>query len=243
VIALATGLLASACSQAPDATSPAPSEPAISAGGSDYQPEIDPANFVEVIDNPLFPLEPGTAFYLRGENADGVEHETITVTDRTKVILGVTTTVVRDVSRKHGEIVEATDDWYAQDRDGNVWDFGEDASLYQNGKVLNKHGSWEAGVDGAQPGIIMSADPQVTDSYREEYYEGHAEDMFWVVATGRTVHTPMGRFGDGVITLEYNPLDPKIVIQKSFAPGVGLLEERALSGPKDMVKLIGIKHL
>jgi hypothetical protein len=164
------------------------------------------------------------------------------VTDRTKDILGVTTTVVRDVVRVEGELKEFTYDWYAQDRDGNVWDFGEDTAEYENGKVVGKHDSWEAGIDGAQPGIIMNASPQVTDSYRQEYFKGEAEDMFWVTATGGSITVPYGRFDDVVHILEWSPIEPKIVVEKSYAPGVGLLAERALSGRKEVVELLDVSR-
>jgi hypothetical protein len=198
---------------------------------------IDPGRFVDVIDNPLFPLVPGTIYKLQGETEDGIEKERIKVTHRTKTILGVTTTVVKDVARVKGKIVELTFDWYAQDEEGNVWYFGEDTAEYENGKVVSTEGSWEAGVDGAEAGIIMNANPEITDSYRQEFYKDHAEDMYWVVATGESVTVPAGRFKDAVRTLEWTPLEPKIVVQKFYAPGVGLIAERALSGPKEVVKL------
>lgn len=221
-------------------TSATTETPPGNATASGYEVDIDPADFDERIDNPYFPLEPGTVFRLRGETEDGLEREKITVTARTKEILGVTTTVVEDVIRVHGELAEFTYDWYAQDRDGNVWYFGEDTTEYEDGKVVTREGSWESGVDGAAPGIIMSADPEVTDSYRMEYYEDHAEDMYWVVATGGSKRVPFGGFDDVVRTLEWSPLEPRIVVEKFYAPGIGLLAERALSGPKEAVELLDV---
>lgn len=202
-----------------------------------YAVDVDPADFVDRIDNRYFPLEPGTVFRLRGVTQDGIEYETVRVTDRTRTVMGVRTTVVKDVMRTDGKISEWTHDWYAQDREGNVWYFGEETAEYANGKILNRHGSWEAGVDGALPGIIMSGSPQVTDSFRQEFYEDEAEDMFWVVAAGETLSVPMGRFDDTVRVLEWTPLEPRIVVTKTYAPGVGLLSERALSGGKENVEL------
>jgi hypothetical protein len=210
------------------------------AAGSEYRPDIKPENFVAEIDNPLFPLEPGTVYRLRGETEDEVEHETITVTDKTKEVLGVITTVVKDTVKVRGELVEHTFDWYAQDEDGNVWYFGEDTAEYEDGKVVSREGSWEAGVDGAQPGIIMNADPQVTDSFRQEYYKGEAEDMYWVVDTGGSITVPYGRLDEVVHTLEWNPLEPKVVGEKFYAPGVGLVWERALSGGKEIFELLDV---
>ena len=201
---------------------------------------IDPDEFVEEVDNPLFALEPGTTFRLRGATEDGIEQETVIVTKETKKILGVPTTVVKDIVRVEGRLAELTFDWYAQDRDGNVWYFGEDTAEYERGKVVSREGSWKSGVDGAQPGIIMNANPQVTDSYRQEYYAGHAEDMYWVVAIGESQSVPFGHFEDTVRTLEWTPLEPRVVVEKLYAPGVGLVAERALSGPKERVELIDV---
>jgi len=206
-----------------------------------YSVDIDPANFVDRIDNPYFPLEPGTVFRLRGETEDGIERERVRVTDRTRMVMGVRTTVVEDVMKTAGKVSESTEDWYAQDREGNVWYFGEDTAEYENGRVLNRHGSWEAGVDGALPGIIMSAQPRVTDSYRQEYYEGQAEDMFWIVETGEMRSVPLGRFDDTLRVIEWTPLEPGIVVEKTYAPGVGLLSERALSGGRENVRLLEVQ--
>ena len=207
-----------------------------------YAVDINPADFVDRIDNRYFPLEPGTVFRLRGITDDGIENETVRVTDGTRTVMGVRTTVVKDIMRTDGEISEWTHDWYAQDREGNVWYFGEETAEYENGKILNRHGSWEAGVDGALPGIIMNATPQVTDSFRQEFYEREAEDMFWVVATDETKSVPMGRFDNTVTVIEWTPLEPTIVVTKTYGPGVGLLSERALSGGKENVELVEVRH-
>ncbi|MGH2736310.1 MAG: phosphatase PAP2 family protein [Actinomycetota bacterium] len=246
---LATALLALvglACSPSnPDqprtTANASPSPNALPAAlGSDYEVDIDPANFVDRIDNPYFSLEPGTVFRLKGVTDEAVERETITVTARTKEILGVETTVVKDVMRVDGEVVEHTFDWYAQDLEGNVWYFGEDTAEWEDGRIVSRSGSWESGVDGALPGIIMNADPQVTDSHRQEYYAGEAEDMFWVVARDQSVSVPFGDFDNAIRTLEWTPLEPRIVVEKFYAPGVGLLSEHALSGGKENVQLLDI---
>jgi hypothetical protein len=203
-------------------------------------PGFDPSSFVDKVDNPYFPLEPGTVFRLVGETENGIERERIQVTRKTKEVLGVTTTVVKDVVRVNGRLAEYTFDWYAQDADGNVWYFGEDTAEYEDGKVVSRGGSWEAGADGAHPGIIMEADPQITDSCRQEYYKGEAEDMYLVVGTGKTKKVPAGKFKGAVKTLEWTKLEPNIVVQKFHAPGVGLIAERALSGPKEAVRLIDV---
>jgi membrane-associated phospholipid phosphatase len=245
VVALAVMSVACSSSSSEPSSTRSSQDPEVTAATNSksadtYQPNIDPADFVSRIDNPYFPLIPGTVFHLRGETEDGVETEAITVTECTKEVMGVRTTVINDVVKVDGKVVEATLDWYAQDVDGNVWYFGEDTAEYENGKIINRHGAWEAGVDGAQPGIIMSADPQVLDSYRQEYYEGEAEDMFWVVGTGESLSVPLGEFDDVVRVLEFNPLEPRVVVEKRYAPGIGLLVERALSGGKENVELLEI---
>jgi hypothetical protein len=248
-IVMLVALVGAACSpnEEPSSTRAGDSPSSVSAASSimeddGYAVEIDPANFVDRIDNRYFPLEPGTVFRLRGVTEDGIENETVRVTDRTRTVMGVRTTVVKDVMRTNGDISERTHDWYAQDREGNVWYFGEATAEYKNGKILNRHGSWEAGRDGALPGIIMNATPQVTDSFRQEFYEGEAEDMFWVVATGETRSIPLGRFDDTVRVLEWTPLEPKVVVTKTYAPGVGLVSERALSGGKEDVVLVDVRR-
>jgi hypothetical protein len=204
-------------------------------------PGFDRANFAGGVENPLFPLEPGTVYHLRGETEDGIEREKIRVTNRTKEILGVTTTVIKDVVRVNGKIAESTHDWYAADNDGNVWYFGENTAEYKNGEIINRHGSWKAGEDGAHAGIIMQANPEVTDSCRQEYYKGEAEDMYWVVNVGETKEVPYGKFKNVVRTLEWQRLEPKVMVEKFHAPGVGLIAERALSGGKEIVELTDVK--
>lgn len=203
-----------------------------------YGVTIEPDDFVTGIDNPYFPLEPGTRWVLKGKTVEGKEVDTIEGLDETKEVMGVTTTVVLDIVTVDGKVAEKTWDWYAQDKAGNVWYFGEDTAEYENGKKVSTSGAWEAGVDGALPGIIMSADPRVTDSYRQEYYEGEAEDMFWVVETGISKETPFGTFEDVVRSLEWSPLEPRVVVEKYHAPGVGLIAEKALSGGTEIFELV-----
>jgi hypothetical protein len=138
----------------------------VSAVGAEPALQIDPNNFVSAVTNPYFPLEPGTTFIYKGESDGAPTRDVMTVTNDTKVILGVTTTVVHHLSYEDKVLVEETFDWFAQDVDGNVWYFGEDTKEFdENGNVISTAGSWEAGVDGAEAGIIMLADPQVGDRY------------------------------------------------------------------------------
>jgi hypothetical protein len=178
--------------------------------GQPYEVTIDPADFVGVIDNPYMPLKPGTKVKFGG--AERIE---ITITTETKTILGVPATVVRDQVFVNGELEEDTFDWFAQDRHGNVWYFGEKTAEYANGKVVSTAGSWEGGVDGARPGIVMLADPQVGDVYRQEYYKGEAEDLAEVTGVGGSITVPLGTFTDILVTEEWTPLEPSVRERKT----------------------------
>jgi hypothetical protein len=246
LVIAALALVAASCDSGESSDSPSAPGDEAAAGApsvtsaSEYRPDINPDDFVDAIDNPWFTLTPGAVFKLRVETEDEIERETITVTDRRKEVMGVSTTVVRDVISVGGEPVEFTYDWYAQDREGNVWYFGEDTAEYEDGKLVSREGSWEAGVDGAQPGIIMNADPHIHDAFWQEFYKGEAEDMYWVVGTGESKSVPVGDFDDVLHTLEWTPLEPKIVVEKFYAQGVGLIAERALSGGKENVELVKV---
>jgi hypothetical protein len=152
------------------------------------------------------------------------------VTSKTKVIGGVTATVVRDVARHGTKVLEATTDWFAQDVDGNVWYLGEHSEEHEDGKISTA-GSWEAGVDGALPGIVMPAHPEAGQAYRQEFYPGEAEDLAEVVRLGAADDVPTGSYHDVVVIEEWNPLEPDVVEQKLYAPGVGqILEETTVGG-------------
>ena len=202
-------------------------------------PVFDPANFSSPVDNPYFPLAPGTRAVYRGMKDGETQIDRIHVTDRTKEILGVTTTVVSDVATHRGTLIEKTADWYAADDDGNVWYLGEDTVAYDaNGNPVSREGSWEAGVDGAVPGIIMLADPVVTDAYRQEFLKGSAEDQAWVVRRGETFTVPYGTVDHVLRTLEWSRLEPEIVVVKLYAPGLGIIAERSLSGEHETSSLV-----
>ena len=188
---------------------------------------LNPTDFSTTIDNPYWPMTPGSRWVYRETRPDGSRQRVvITVTHRTrKVANGITARIVRDVASEHGRTVEATDDLYAQDKAGNVWYLGEDTAEYRNGKVVSRHGSFEAGVDGAQPGIQMPADPQPGLSYRQEYRKGEAEDNATVVTIGQELVDVPFRFAtrDVLMIRERNPLEPRLQELKFYARGVGLL--------------------
>lgn len=185
--------------------------------------ELDPADFTTRIDNPYWPMTPGSRWVYRETDSEGTEQRVVvTVTDRTKEIAnGVEARVVRDVVTEDGVPVEVTDDWYAQDGEGNVWYLGEATTEYENGEPVSTAGSFEAGVDGAQAGIVMPADPQPGLAYRQEYYEGEAEDRARVVATGEQVGVPFGHFENVLMTRDVNPLEPRVLEFKFYARGTG----------------------
>jgi hypothetical protein len=182
-----------------------------------YAPHIDPAEFTTTIDNEYLPMKPGTTFVYEG----GAERNEMSVTSDTKKVMGVECVVVDDRAWENGQLIEKTYDWFAQDKEGNVWYFGEDTKEYQNGKVVSTKGSWEAGVDGAKPGIIMQADPKVGQSYRQEYYPGEAEDMAKVQSLNDSVTVPYGSFDHVLVTREWTPLEPSYDEHKYYARGVG----------------------
>ena len=196
----------------------------------DYDPMLDPADFGGPIDNPLFPLVPGTTFHFEGVSDGETETNDVIVTSQTRQIMGITATVVHDVEFVKGEMVEETFDWYAQDDAGNVWYLGEDSREFENGEPAGSGGSWEAGVDGAKAGIIMKASPQVGDRYYQEFYLGEAEDEGEVVAVDQSASVPFGDFLGCVATEDFTRLEPGERERKVYCPGVGLVSEGSLDG-------------
>lgn len=184
-----------------------------------YDPDIQPGAFVETIDNPLYPLIPGTIFTYVAD----AETVVVTVTDDTKEILGVTCTVVHDVASEGGEVIENTYDWFAQDTAGAVWYFGEYTEEIEDGEVVDTAGSWEAGVDGAKPGIIIPASPTVGMVYRQEYYACEAEDKGEILALNASATVPFGTFNGCLKTRDFTPLEPDVNEHKFYAPGTGLV--------------------
>jgi hypothetical protein len=197
-------------------------------GQEPYDPVIDPANFrtSTKIDNKYFPLVPGTTRTYRTINPNNPTTETIigkfVVTGDTMEILGVTCVVVRDTEFVNDEVSEDTLDYFAQDMDGNVWYFGEATKELENGEAVSFDGSWQTGVDGAKPGIIMKADPQPAQTYREEFALGDAEDMATVKSLTASATVPYGTFeGTALRTFEFSPLDPNLYEDKFYVQGVG----------------------
>ena len=203
-----------------------------------YAPTIDPANFVQGIDNPYFPLVPGAAWVYEGETEDGLERVEVKVLDETREVMGITCVIVQDTVWLDGEIIEDTFDWYAQDQDGNVWYMGEDTHEYENGVAVNSNGAWEAGVDGALPGIVMQAEPEVGESYRQEYYVGEAEDMAEIISLIESATVTYGAYENVLVTKEWTPLEPGKAENKYYATGVGLILEEVVEGGEGRIELI-----
>jgi hypothetical protein len=207
--------------------------------------DLKPADFTLEIDNPYWPMSPGTRWVYRETDTRGTrERVVLEVTDRTKrVANGIEARVIRDTVTENGVPVEITDDWYAQDRDGNVWYLGESVDNYENGKLVDHEGSWEAGVDGAQPGVAMPANPKPGMKFRQEYYKGVAEDRGAVVTVGEErVEVPFGFFGrDVLMTRDLVPLEPKVQELKFYAPNVGPLLSVHTDGAGGRAELVSFK--
>jgi hypothetical protein len=228
--------------------SPKPTAPATVAPGGGpktiaepYAPTIDPGAFSTTIDNPYFPLVPGTRIIYQATTADGLQRTTTEVTRDTKKIMGVHTVVVHDVLTLDGKLIEDTFDWYAQDRDGNVWYFGEATKEFADGAVSTE-GSFESGVDGALPGIAMPGHPEAGDQYRQEYAKGVAEDTGEVLSLTGSETTPLsGPVKDLLVTKDTDLLDPASVENKYYARGIGLILTVQVTGPPEREQAITVE--
>src|SRR5215212_1924499 len=178
-----------------------------------YAPRINPADFTTKVDNKYFPLKPGTSFAYEGKKKVATVRDEMAVTHTTRQIMGVECVVVDDRVWENGKLAEETYDWYAQDKEGNVWYFGEDSKEYENGKVVSTEGSWEAGEDGAKAGIIMQAQPKVR----------------------------YGSFEHVLVTKEWTPLEPNLIVHKYYAPAVGNVIEVSVKGPLERIDLVDVK--
>jgi hypothetical protein len=200
--------------------------------------ELDPADFTTEIDNPYWPMRPGSRWVYR----EGAQRVEVTVTGETRRIMGIDARVVHDVVTEDGALVEDTYDWYAQDDAGNIWYLGEDTKDYENGEVVSTAGSWEAGVDGAQPGILVPGDPKPGLRYRQEYLEGEAEDTADVLALDARVRVPFGEFEDVLQTKDTTPLEPDLVEHKFYAKGVGPVLAKTVSGGSGREELVAFSR-
>ena len=205
---------------------------------------LNPADFTTKIDNPYWPMKPGTRWVYREADSEGARQRVVvTVTERTKRIAnGIAARVVRDVVTERGRFVEVTEDWYAQDRRGNVWYLGEDTTEYVNGRPVSKAGSFEAGVNGAQAGVIMPAHPRPGLAYRQEYLKGEAEDRARIVSLREQAEAPAGHYRRVLMTRDWNPLDRKVLEFKFYARGIGPVLAVSVSGGSDREELVRLKR-
>jgi hypothetical protein len=204
----------------------------------DPMPLPEPSSFVATVTNPYFPLIPGTMWFY--EASDGSETNTVEVLSETRTILSITATIVHDQVFTDEELTEDTFDWYAQDSDGNVWYLGEDSRELEDGEVVSTEGSWEAGVNGAQAGIIMWADPgaHIGEEYRQEFAEGEAEDLGKVISVGESVTVPIGSFTGCIKTEDRNLLEPGTTENKFYCPDVGTVLEYPTQSPSERTELV-----
>jgi hypothetical protein len=201
--------------------------------------QLDPADFVAKVDNPYWPMTPGSKWVSKETSAHGPgQRVVVVVKSRTKEIAGITATVVHDTVSEDGDVVEDTFDWYAQDACGNVWYLGENTKEFENGKVVSTEGSWETGVHDAQPGVIVPADPQIGVDYRQEYLAGEAEDAARTLSLDEQVTVPFGHFDDVMLVRETTAVEPKVLEYKFYALGVGPILSIGVSGGSDREELV-----
>jgi hypothetical protein len=209
--------------------------------GASYRPTIHPGQFAPNVDNPWFPLRPGTTYVYAGVKDGERAIDVFAVSGQVVVVDGVRTRVVNDRLYLNGTLTERTADYYAQDRCGNVWYFGEDtAELDAAGRVVSREGSFRAGVDGAQPGVFMQAKPELGRWFRQEWSPGNAEDQFRVIDKNATATVPYGAFHHALRTEEITALEPGVVDNKLYVRGIGELSERSVKGPVERLSLVDV---
>jgi hypothetical protein len=204
------------------------------------------SDFTTKVDNPWFPLRPGTTLVYQGGEDGNPERNVFKVTRRTKLVNGVRCAVVDDrvySGSGAGHLSERTNDYYAQDSNGNVWYFGEDtAALDRNGNVKSTEGTWHAGVNGARAGLFMPAHPRIGETHRQEYLKGHAEDWFKVLSLDAEVSVPHGRYTHALRTREWTPLEPDVIDNKYYVHGIGEVFEGTVKGGNERFQLVAISH-
>ena len=241
-------LILAACTETSPSSATAPEQSSSSSLGSDDLPQgndpvaLEPEDFTTKIDNPYFPLEPGTRWTYLETDEKGEELKVVVVVTREtrKMANGITARVVRDTVTQNGKVVEDTNDWYAQDAEDNVWYMGEDTAEFENGKISSRHGSFEAGVDGALPGIIMPADPESGISYRQEYYKDQAEDNGEILSTNEMADVPFGHFEDMLLEKNTITIEPDVLEYKLYAKGVGMVLAMGISGGGGREELVKV---
>ncbi len=216
--------------------------PIKSGAGPGWPATLSPSDFVARVDNPWFPLQPGSEYRYTGVKGHAKTVDVVKVTDRIKRILGVRTTVVHDVVEVNGRPEEETNDFYAQDRRGNVWYFGEATkTLDSHGNTVSTEGSFLAGVNGDRAGILIPGHPMVGQVARQEFSKGQAEDHFKVLDLNARVSVPFVSSRHALQTREWTPLEPKILDNKYYVRGIGTVREIAVNGPVELLELVSFK--
>jgi hypothetical protein len=234
LLAVAAAALLAGCGGDNDAPAAGPA--------AGYEPAITPAQLSRTVDNPFFPLPVGARREYQKTTEDGPERTVVEVLPESHTVWGVEATAVRDRVFLDGELIEDTQDWFAQDTEGNVWYLGEDSKDYENGQVVSTEGSWAAGVDGAKPGVIMWANPaaHLGEPYRQEYYQGKAEDWGKVVAVNQSVSVPAGSFTGCIKTEDWSGLEPGVLENKFYCPQTGLVLEVPAQGGSERNELVEV---
>jgi hypothetical protein len=238
-----SALLAAGCgSSGPAGSSSRETGQLIQSGaGPNWPARVSPSDFSATVDNRYYPLRPGTTYRYRGAKDGKPTVDVYAVSHETMSIENVPCIAVKDNLYEAGKLEEQTTDWYTQDSSGNVWYFGEATrELNAQGQTTSTEGSWQAGMDGAEPGIFMPADPQPGQSYRQEYYRGHAEDQFKVLDLSSVVSVPAGSYRTALLTEETTPLEPGVVDHKYYVRGIGNVKELTARGPRELAALASV---
>lgn len=245
-LALAVSCTAATPDPAPPAV-PAPASPTATPTAralpvGDQPVDLVPTDFTADITNPYWPMAPGTRWTYRDVDEQGTETKVVVIatTQTRQIANGITARVVRDTVTEDGQLVEDTFDWYAQDRDSTVWYLGEDTAEFEDGRLLTKEGSFEAGVDGALPGVVVPADPQPGMAYRQEFYRGKAEDNGEVLSVREKVQVPAGRYADALLTKDTITIEPDVQEYKLYARGVGPVLSLGISGGAKREELLSV---
>jgi hypothetical protein len=248
LLALASlGLAATGCGSGGGTNTTVPASPTASELApvhGKYQPSIDPANFVSTIDNRYLPYKPGTALHYTGVAENGKTPQTtdVTVTSRTRTVLGVKARVIRDNVSQGGRQIQRTFDWVAQDKGGNVWYLGEHTYDFKGGHWVKAIDSGPAGQRGAEPGILMPGAPKAGEAYRQYYWPKHAVDESRVLGMKKTLKVPAGTFKNVLVTIETSALDPGVAEKKYNAPGVGVVKEQVVRGNHERFDLARMRR-
>jgi len=196
---------------------------------------VDATNFGAKIDNPWFPLTPGATLTFEGTKDNKHAVRVFSVTSRTTVIEGVTCVVVEDSVSLGGSPAERGLAYYAQDRQGSVWLFGEDSQEIEHGRVVKNEG-WRAGTDGALPSFFMEAAPTIGHSFAHEY----TNNNFQVVSLSESVKVPYGSFRDVLLTKEWSSEEPDVLTHKYYVRGLGEVRDVTVKGPLEEFDLVQV---